>query len=65
MTDHKPRARRMALEASCAAMALAVGLTAGGAARADAMDELVAAAKAGGPAHHDRAAARLVRLRRA
>jgi putative spermidine/putrescine transport system substrate-binding protein len=48
MTNDKPGVRRAALEASCAAAALAVALTAAGAARADAMDDLVAAAKAEG-----------------
>ncbi len=48
MTNDKPGVRRAALEASCAAAALAVALTAAGAARADALDDLVAAAKAEG-----------------
>jgi putative spermidine/putrescine transport system substrate-binding protein len=45
MTHHKSGARGLALRASCAAGALAMALAATGAARADAMDDLVAAAK--------------------
>ena len=45
MTIDKPRARRAALRAGCAAIALGVAMGAAGIARADAMDDLVAAAK--------------------
>jgi putative spermidine/putrescine transport system substrate-binding protein len=48
MINHKSGARGAALRAGCAAGALAVALAAAGTARADAMDDLVAAAKAEG-----------------